>query len=931
MPSRRISSNDNLAVVQEIAVNPYSSYNSDNVNMLTRMVTGEKNKDFITKGLDAKGVNRLNTEVLDSPLIHETFPTLSAFNTNWVNSNFSWDAGTQSAKGSIQGVDLTETVILQSVLIPITPNVGYWFKVQFDLINTPKQLFIQYGSESKTYDHPASGSYTFYVQLYNNTNTFEPIKFVGLLDSQDQYSDTSIYLDNIILTKVINRGIDIEPIALPPAESPDITTSATLNPNSIPLNMIHPHAAIKAFPGVCVKDEAMINILGLNPSDPATPVLTLNYNDSTSWIKGITFGSTDFPTIQTTYYIEDGGIPTATSYDVNGNLLVTLWDDGENPGHYRKINGQSGTGSGEAYVKWAYLVVYYSYFKNPNPNKSYIGLATEDEINDPRYGDDYLILAKLRFIDARTVDAIIYYPERHDWQLIDATQVSYLHLNQLKHWLDKPMNTSLALDLLASRIYNFKGVLFFPTHQQFQLWISDKGGSGTGTGNGPKEFLQWLGGADPDNEYDLMAFVAETNTFWRSRIQLTGIVHDIEIVSGGSNYTAPTVRINSANGEGSGASVSSVALSSNVITAIHLSSGGTGYLTIPDIEILDATGTGAQARANIQYNTSNYKVAVDWVEISPKRFEINWSTLPLTNGWPTSKPSTWEWHRLSDSDATVTAQPTYRTLAQAKASWPNEFYIERGTGSNASYTIVNPNNPSGRGIVPGPITNVSASDVATNKFLRSDGMWANGGAQDLHFEAKGYLTPTDNLVQGMVGHDGLLKGIHIWSDVPITTPQGNGLKVDVLLTKLVLPNGFSHPVGNLPIWVPASIFTDSTYSHPLFNLCKWGTNNRGGTRTITGCFITAVGSGYTNGTYTLTNVGGGTGSISYTCSGGVIVSCSVVSPGTGYGTNDGQYTINASLGSGSNGVIAYVVVGTGLDLSTFSQYSTGSSMPEIYT
>ena len=59
MPSRRISSLPGLAPVQEIAVNPYSSYNSDNVNMLTRAVTGAKNKDIVEKQDFLDAVDRI--------------------------------------------------------------------------------------------------------------------------------------------------------------------------------------------------------------------------------------------------------------------------------------------------------------------------------------------------------------------------------------------------------------------------------------------------------------------------------------------------------------------------------------------------------------------------------------------------------------------------------------------------------------------------------------------------------------------------------------------------------------------------------------------------------------------------------------------------------------------------------------------------------
>lgn len=59
-------------------------------------------------------------------------------------------------------------------------------------------------------------------------------------------------------------------------------------------------------------------------------------------------------------------------------------------------------------IKWGYVVLYYTYYKNPKPNKAYIGLIREEDLNDLKYIEDYLILAKVRFISPNTVDIISY-------------------------------------------------------------------------------------------------------------------------------------------------------------------------------------------------------------------------------------------------------------------------------------------------------------------------------------------------------------------------------------------------------------------------------------------------------------------------------------------------------------------------------------------
>ena len=514
MPSRRISSISALAPVQEIAVNAYSAFNSDNVNMLTRIVTGQKNKDVVVSGLDLRGVNTVLAEVLDdTPFISDFFDyagSTSSFQSNWGTPvNFEYDSSNITA--SIPSGTYATASIQSEIPSPST-DVGFWFKVQFNLTGLPKTLYFQFGSETKVYEYPEAGDHSFYIQLYNDGGTFENFKIVAQLDAT---SDPSISIDSLIVTKVWNKATEIQPISLPEANSPDTYNEVQLNHNNIQTPLLHPHTQLNVYPGVAVKDEAVVTITGTQMDQPA---LVLTYSDPDSWISGVPFGVSDFPEGTETKYLVDGDLteqPGAT-FDASGLLTgVTLSDDGfiSSP-YYTKISGNSNVG--HAVVKWAYVCLYYSYFKNPDPNRSYIGLVKEEELTDAKYGEDYLVLGKLRFVDAQTVDAIIYYPDRPDLAYIDATRVTYLHLNQLKHWLNKPVNVSLALDLVASRIYNWKGVLYFPTHSDFIDWTNRVQGSATG--HGPADFEQWIDGIDPQNGYDLLAFVVETNTFFKSKV-----------------------------------------------------------------------------------------------------------------------------------------------------------------------------------------------------------------------------------------------------------------------------------------------------------------------------------------------------------------------------------------------------------------------------
>lgn len=665
MPSRRISAPDSLAPIQEISVQPYSSYNSDNVNMLTRIVSGDRNRDFIVNGLDVFGYNRVNYEILSEELIvGGSFPTQQLFTDNWRSNNISWDSVTQKALATIPHPLKTAVATMTSQLVLPSSDVGYSFKISFATENIPRRLSISLGSETYSYEYLDEGEHSLYLRLNNENGAPLQLSFIIELDQRDNYSNASFYLDNISLVKVINDGTNIEPLA----RRFNFDNESLLNHNNIPDYFIHPHHKCFVNRGVAIKDEVMLNLLGIHSEDP---VSVLEYGDVNSWLHSDPYTDQDFNgnTLLRTIHGSTGQTEYQRGvFDSDGRLISLLYDDGEHSNYIRKVCGDINkikVIDGEevsAKVKWAYVCVYYSYFKNPEPNKAYIGLVREETLRDPKYGEDYLPLAKLRFVDSTTADAIIYYPDRIDWGYIDATRITYDHLNQLKHWTNKPLNVSLALDLLASRIYNFKGMLYFQTHQNFLNWIGAKtetdgkyllsdGGFGIiGTGHGPIDYLQNINGADTENSYDLCAYILETNSFWRSQI---------------------------------------------------LSDGN------EPIKL-------------------NYNLRILWSEIQQKRFEVNWTN--LNNGdWPNSIPANWSyWNGSEWNDS-----PSLISWNNAKSKWPNEYYAEKPTGSGG-YTKINPFNPEGLGMVPGPDSELD--DIKYNRFLRSDGTWQSIGRGVLVFE-----------------------------------------------------------------------------------------------------------------------------------------------------------------------------------------------------
>jgi len=897
MGQHRIIASNHLAPVHEIAVNPFSSYNSNNVNMLTRIVTGSKDRDVIVDNLDAFGIPANETE-LSNLLLDDAFDTLD---TEWSLSNF-----THRPVGDIiaeHADHLSEFCEMRRS--DISFERFSWYRVEFQLTNvrlqfnyststwedtedvgTPARINISLGGTVYSIDNPVQKNdgeyYTVYVYAQENNSDFRlSLQF----EQFNSFMSNYCLIDNVKIYEIIRRQGRIKAI-----------TDITVDPNKISANNLRPHKQLEITPGTAIKDEAVISMIGTN-SNPDV-LMTLEYGDSNSWIKNNPYTSADFSETKDFMY--------------NG---TDLYDDGQ-PAHLYDYNKGSD-------VKWAYLVLYYNYYKNTTPNASYIGIVRPEELEKKYTGSDFMIIAKLRYVRPDAVDAIFYYPERQDLRKIDAIHVTYLMLNNLQHWdNNRPLNVSQALDALAARIYDEKGVLFFSSPEQFDNWKNPSTVSGDkGVGHGPVDYWKWRHGLDKDKDYDKLAFIVQTNEWYRSYViennPPTVGVFDIgwEKVTD-DRYHLNWSKINNGNWPTSRPSdwkwysvplnqhpafsenpsskdVGDAYDSSNLLEEYHtldeaksawpynyyvVESTGPGSVTI--INPFDMYGKGEVpgpktqdvklnkflradntwqnvppgtivlndyeefklwfnavngSYVSIDTDSTNNNVvkpgrvpstdfdrlmyvivdsswwrtptdasiswSADWTDPNPSKenvpneikpltnnFEINWSVIN-NNQWPTTIPSTWQWVGTGSNS----------NFEDVKKSFPHSFYrVVNPNSTSNDYRIVNPFNSVGSGLVPGP----TSDEVTSNKFLRSDGTWKSAGAIDLHFEVKGFLTPTDNLVQGMAGHDGVLSGVHIWSDTPIDQPAGSGLKVDILLTKESTPNNF----------VTKSIFTDSTYS-----------------------------------------------------------------------------------------------------------------------
>lgn len=618
MSSRRILSNSKLAPIQRNAVNPFGSFNSDNINLLTRTVSG--GDDIVVKGLDVESADY--AELTRSVNLLKQYKTYDDFIANWTGENFIHRADLSPTIGGQLGLFLPdgETYGLSYIesqlifddfnyLLSKRSNSIREFEVSFTLhYGSPKNIFVAINDSTCVIDHPTCSqgvpnTYTFKISRnLINDSIDKGIKFklAAIFDTADQWNVPINNKPNIPSEWTTNLGItdyrtivgisDISCVLINAkrVETKRATCNGTDNYTPNDIHYVH---SLKITPGVAIKDDVMLNIMGKSYADKDTAIY-LDLSDNYSWIKGKKFDCGDFNsvggpqyayvlngrytdlrfdsdakkectydpdgtiekkgrikvlldgsttcdlmddfdydpddiTVTLTSYVEHtdindelvsvdfkydgtGGATTGTYggtnlvfvYDKNGTTItlgrytVSLTGNSVNafsvnfpvenlPAILKKsINDNTFSLSDiKAYlsrgpikvlcsknyideehpennkiyfepkkVKWAYVVLYYAYFKNPKPNISYIGLAREEEVNDPKFREDYLILAKVRFVDTNTID-IISYDERQCQTIPSSNNVNYGDNCKMPEIWDKvPETVTDAIDALRQQI-----------------------------------------------------------------------------------------------------------------------------------------------------------------------------------------------------------------------------------------------------------------------------------------------------------------------------------------------------------------------------------------------------------------------------------------------------------------------------------------------
>jgi len=90
----------------------------------------------------------------------------------------------------------------------------------------------------------------------------------------------------------------------------------------------------------------------------------------------------------------------------------------------------------------------------------------------------------------------------------------------------------------------------------------------------------------------IVTFQVTTPATSTGTLQTGGIVNDIQITSGGSNYSAPIITFESPS---SGVTATATLIvETGIITGVEITEAGSGYIAAPTYSITDTTGSGAQ-------------------------------------------------------------------------------------------------------------------------------------------------------------------------------------------------------------------------------------------------------------------------------------------------------------------------------------------------
>ncbi len=174
-----------------------------------------------------------------------------------------------------------------------------------------------------------------------------------------------------------------------------------------------------------------------------------------------------------------------------------------------------------------------------------------------------------------------------------------------------------------------------------------------------------------------------------NRTNSNGPVMAIDVVSGGSGYTSPTVTISGPEVTGGTTATATAEVNSNGgISNITVTSGGSGYTSAPTVTITDPTGTGATASATLSnlFFTIDYSNQISSINDSPSDLSncIFVSDANYTIGTINTASYIFLDNIVNLTDYYLTDYDTLKTALKIPPGTEFEFNFEQSNGTEIS-------------------------------------------------------------------------------------------------------------------------------------------------------------------------------------------------------------------------------------------------------
>lgn len=311
MPSRRIATYPNLAPLQEISVNPFSSFNSNVVNKLTRIVS--EGNDIIVKGLDIKPLR----------LVHIS-NSGNLVSSEWHKDNWEYDEDyvypTLSNQDTVlDGFHITidhnqpynSTKLVYKIPVENYP-INYFYgkditrtiQCSFNILSgNPNSIIVDVGGDRKSISYPrGSGSkYTcqlkhnflndsFQTSLSDTAKDYFTITFYFILQANDPACSYENNSNTEGSTYIMIGRPEISIVYQNNNIETDYITSGSIDGN-YSYQYIHPSNILTIDSGVLIKDDVMINPQVLDKSVVDGSIISLDISNKKSWIFGEDYSS----------------------------------------------------------------------------------------------------------------------------------------------------------------------------------------------------------------------------------------------------------------------------------------------------------------------------------------------------------------------------------------------------------------------------------------------------------------------------------------------------------------------------------------------------------------------------------------------------------------------------------------------------------------